>query len=190
MATATKEKEKMATKVVIDCLLCYAHVWEPTAINDDGVKKYSVACLIKKSDKKQIKQIEAAVQAAIEIGKVKKFEGKVGKLELPLRDGDEDKPDDENYEDCYYINAKSTTPPGIVDANCKKILDRDEVYSGIQAKVSITFFPYNTKGNKGIAAGLNHVMKIADGERIGGRQSAEADFGFAASEEEDDSDIL
>ena len=64
------------------------------------------------------------------------------------------------------------------------ILDRNEVYSGCYARVSISLYPFNTNGNKGIACGLGNIQKIADGEPLGGRTRAEDDF--EAYDEEDD----
>ena len=54
---------------------------------------------------------------AIEEG-IGKFGGKKpnkGAIKLPLRDGDVERPDDENYKDAYFINANSWTAPQIVD---------------------------------------------------------------------------
>ena len=51
-----------------------------------------------------------------------------------------------------------------------------ELYSGCYGSASINFFAYNTKGNKGVAAGLNNVIKTRDGERLSGGHTAEEDF--------------
>ena len=58
----------------------------------------------------------------------------------------------------------------------KPILDRDEVYSGCYARVSLNFYAFNSNGNKGIACGLGNIQKIKDGEPLGGRSSAADDF--------------
>ena len=104
-------------------------------------------------------------------------------LKTPLRDGDLERPDDEAYHDSYFINANSSSAPGIVDANCQPILDRSEVYSGVYGRASINLYAFNSNGNKGIACGLNNLQKIRDGEPLGGKSSAEDDF---ATEDEDD----
>jgi len=56
----------------------------------------------------------------------------------------------------------------VVDKNLNAILDPDEVYSGCYGRVNVNFYPYDWNGTRGIAAGLNHVQKLADGERLGG----------------------
>ena len=61
-------------------------------------------------------------------------------------------------------------------------LDNDDFYSGCYGSASINFFPYNTKGNKGVAAGLNNVIKTRDGERLAGGKTAEEDFADLAGD--------
>ena len=52
------------------------------------------------------------------------------------------------------------------------------MYSGCYARVSLSFYAFNTNGNKGVACGLGNIQKIRDGEPLGaGRISAESDFG-------------
>ena len=68
------------------------------------------------------------------------------------------------------------TPPQIVDKYVKPILDRNEVYSGCYARVSLNFYAFNSNGNKGVACGLGNIQKIRDGESLGGRSSAVDDF--------------
>jgi len=166
----------------------YANVWQPKSING-GAPKYSVSLIIPKSDKKTIEKIRAAIQAAYEEGESKlKGNGKsvpaLATLKTPLRDGDAERPDDEAYADSYFINANSSTAPGIVDADRQPILDTSEVYSGVYGRASINFYAFNSNGNKGIACGLNNLQKIRDGEHLGGKASAEDDF--ADGDEGDD----
>ena len=66
-----------------------------------------------------------------------------------------------------------------MDADRNVILTRSEVYSGVYGRASITFYAFNSNGNRGIACGLNHLQKIRDGEPLGGKASAESDFATA-----------
>lgn len=169
--------ENVTTKVVIPCRFSYAHVWEASSIGDDGEKKFSVSCIIPKSDKKTIEAVKVAIKAAYEAGITSKFNGKKpSNWKNPLRDGDTDRTEDEAYQDSLFINASCKTRPGVVDKNRQPITDQDEFYSGCYGFVSINFYPFNAKGNLGVAAGLNNVMKVKDGESLGGRDSADADF--------------
>lgn len=176
------------TKVVFGpCRLSYTHVftkYAPDGDTDNG--KYMTNVLIPKSEKETVKALQQAIEAAKKSGIVSKWGGKEPKnLELPLRNGDTDK-DDEVYEDCFFINAKSSTRPGICDKNKNPIVDEEEIYSGVYAYVSVSFYPYDKNGNRGIACGLNNIMKFKDGERLGGRTSAETDFADIDAEDDED----
>ena len=165
----------------------YCNAWEAKAIQG-GTPKFSVSLIIPKSDKKTIAKIEEAIKAAYREGEAKlKGNGRsvpaLSVLKTPLRDGDTERPDDEAYADSYFVNANSTTAPGIVDADRQPILERSEVYSGVYGRASINFYAFNSNGNKGIACGLNNLQKIRDGEPLGGKSRAEDDF---ADEDEED----
>lgn len=165
----------------------YANVWDAKSING-GAPKFSVSLIIPKSDRKTLEKIRAAIQAAYEEGQGKlKGNGKsvpaLSALKTPLRDGDTERPDDETYANAYFVNANSSTAPGIVDADRQPIIDRSEVYSGVYGRASINFYAFNSNGNRGIACGLNNLQKIRDGEPLGGKSRAEDDF---ATEDDDD----
>ena len=185
--------EAASTKVVTgEVRFSYAHVFEPASI-EGSEPKYSVSILIDKNDKKTLSRVKAAIEAAKQAG-VSKFGGKVpANLKLPLRDGDTEREDDEVYAGKYFINANAKTKPGIVDKGGNPIIDTTQFYSGCYGHASITFYAFNTSGNKGIACGLNNLMKTRDGEMLGGRASAEDDFADLIDSDfgdDDDDDIF
>lgn len=155
----------------------YAHVWEPSSVEEGQTKKYSVSILIPKKDKKTLEKIEEAIEAASDAFKQKNG-GKLPKnFKLPLRDGDEEREDDEAYQGMMFLNASSLRQPGIVDENVDPIISKDDFYSGCWGRVTINFYSFDKAGNKGIAAGLGNIQKLEDGESLGGAfSSAEDDF--------------
>ena len=164
----------------------YANVWQAKSING-GAPKYSVSLIIPKSDTKTVTAVKNAIQAAYEEGQSKlkgssKSVPALSAIKNPLRDGDVERPDDAAYKDSYFINANSTTAPGIVDAARNPIIEHSEVYSGVYGRASINFYAFNSNGNRGIACGLNNLQKISNGEPLGGKTRAEDDF---ADENED-----
>ena len=174
-----ENKTKITTGLV---RFSYANIWEPKSING-GDEKYSVSIIIPKTDTKTIAEIKAAIETAKQDGKAK-LGGKIpANLKTPLRDGDAERPEDEAYKNCYFINANSKDRPQVVDKNVKPILDKDEVYSGCYGKVSITFYAFNTNGNRGVACGLGNLQKIKDGEPLSGRSRAEDDFTTADNDD-------
>jgi hypothetical protein len=180
-----KFKEDNIMKVITgkDTRWSYANVWEPKSING-GTPKYSISLIIPKSDTDTVNKIKKAIEVAYKEGEVKlRGNGKsvppLTNLKTPLRDGDVERPDDVAYANSYFINANATYAPGIVDASCQPIINKDEVYSGVYGRASISFYAFNSNGNKGIACGLNNLQKIRDGEPLGAKSRAEDDFSSA-----------
>lgn len=178
-----------STKVVTGKVrFCYVNVFEPTAMNEGDTPKYNICVLIPKSDTATIDKIKKAIEAAKEAGKAKLADknGRIpANLKLPLRDGDEERPDDPAFEDHYFINASSMRQPNIVDRSLNPIMSRDEFYSGCYGRASINFYAFNVS-SKGIAAGLNNLQKLEDGEMLAGSSTAEEDFGGDNAVQDDD----
>ena len=169
------KNQSTATKVIVPCRLSYLHCWEPDSVNG-GDPKYSVSAIVPKSDTKTVEAIKAAIEQAKK-DSATKWGGKVpGSLKTPLRDGDIERSDDEAYKGCYFFNANSRQAPQVVDSKVRPILDQSEVYSGCYGRISVTFYGYNSNGNRGIAAGLGNIQKLKDGEALGGRAKAADDF--------------
>ena len=168
------------TKVITGKVrFCYVNVFEPTAMNEGDTPKYNICILISKDDVATVDKINKAVAAAKEAGKAKLVDknGRIpANLKLPMRDGDVERPDDPAFENCYFINANSLRQPSIVDRHLNPILSRDEFYSGCYGRASINFYAFNVT-SKGIAAGLNNLQKLEDGEALTGGSTAEEDFG-------------
>lgn len=198
--------EKNPKKVITGKVrLSYCHLMEPRQRNPKEEAKYSTALIIPKSDKVTLKALRAAEEAAIaeglasrkftqrEVDLGAKTQGAKGLSASIIKDGDEDADLDKNpeYEGSWYMNVSAgTRRPGIIDRQREPITDKSEVYSGCYARVSITAFPYDRDGNKGVSFGLNHVQKLADGEPFGSFTRAEDDFDELDDDDEDGDDLL
>lgn len=187
MATTNTDTKVITGKVRFS----YCRVFTPAAMEDGQDPKYSVCLIIPGTDKETLKKIKKAVDAAKEAGKSSKWDGKIpANIKLPLRNGDEERPEQPEYEGCYFLNATSKQRPGIVDKNREDIIDSTEVYSGCYGRASLNFYAYNVKGNKGVACGLNNIQKLADGDYLGGRTRAEDDFNDDYATDSDDDDFM
>lgn len=186
-----KPKVKGTTVVFGPCRLSYTHVFHKyTPDGNEQNAKYMTNVLIPPGEKETIEAIKKAIDAAKASGITSKWGGKEPKnLDLPLRDGDDK--DDDVYTGKLYLNAKCRTRPGVVDRDKSPIVDEEEIYSGVWAIVSVTFFPYDVVGKKGVACGLNNIMKFKDDEKLAGRSSAASDFsGLDGLDDEDDEDLM
>ena len=208
MATTQKD-----TKVITgDVRLVFPELFTPKAFEEGDDPTYSVRILISKSDVKTVKAIERAKKAALAQGKEKLFSGKLPRnfQEKELIDGDvynqeliddgeEPRPELEGH---YFMNVNAKSAPGVVkpvgkDENGKTkfdpITDESEIYSGVYARVSMNWYCYDGKKSKGVTAGLNNVVKIMDGDYLGGRSSAASDFAdedFDIGDLDDDEDLI
>ena len=173
----------MSVKVITGKVrLSYCKVWTGEK-NDQGVVKFSTAVLVPKSDTATVNKIKAALEEVKNDPEShQKWKGKFNaEMKACMRDGDLKADEHPEYAGHWFFNAASTTKPGIIGPDRQPIMDESEVYSGMYAYVSVNFYPFNNT-SKGIAAGLNNIMKAADGERLGGgRSSAEDDFADVAA---------
>lgn len=166
--------------------LSYVHLFQPYAAQKDQEPKFSTTILLPKSDVATMQKINTAIQEAIQQGINSKWNGvRPPIIAIPVHDGDGARPSDgmpfgEECKGHWVFTASSKQQQAVVDLNIQPILNQTEVYSGMFARVNVNFFPYNTNGKKGIGCGLGPVQKIADGEPLGGRVSAEAAFGDSA----------
>ena len=137
----------MSKVILQNVRLSFVHVDAPQAIEEGQDKKYSVSVIIPKSDKVNIAKMEKAIKIAMEDGKEKLGKFVASKLKVPLRDGDEDRPEDEAYEDAMFFSASSARKPGIISITAVDMSkEEDYIYSGVYAHVSLNLYAYNTSG--------------------------------------------
>ena len=152
----------------------FAFVFEPRE-TPNGDLKYSIGMIFNKDNLAELKPVAQAIANAA----AKKFGADWHKwpknLKCPMGDGDEER-DGVEWENSFFINAVSKNQPGLVDRNLNPIMDRDEFYSGCEARASLNFYGYDTSGNKGVGTGLNNLLKWADADRLDGTVNAEDDF--------------
>lgn len=182
--------QNIATKVLTgEVRLSYCHLTTPQISQKGGDPKYSVTLLIPKNDTATIADINASFNAAYNDGVSKKWSGARPQAKNILHDGDglrqSGLPFDDECKGHYVLTASTKIKPqvvGIDNINCE--LAPQDIYSGMYARVTINFFPFDSEGNKGVGCGLGNVMKTRDGEPLSGGASAAsdfADFGNAAA---------
>ena len=172
----------------------YCNLFTPRAAQEGAKEKYSVTLLIPKSDKATIQKIKTAMEEA----KQKYIAANSGKklptnLKSTLHDGDGERPNGgefgEGCKGCYVITVSSNNKPVLVHSDKTPLTDPQELYSGCYGRAIINFYVYDTQGNKGISAGLNGIMKLYDGEPLGGGVVTDSDWDDGW-EDEDDNDLL
>lgn len=174
--------QNIATKVLTgEVRISYANLVTPRASQQGGEPKYSVTLLIPKTDTATLNDIASSINLAYEDGVSRKWGGAHPQKKELLHDGDGLRPSGLPFGDeCkghYVLTASTKNKPqvvGIDNINCE--LAPNDIYSGMYARVTLNFFPYDTSGSKGVGCGLGNVLKIRDGEPLAGGASAASDF--------------
>jgi len=167
----------------------FPNLFEAKAMNEDSKPKFGVTMLFPKDEgKNYLAELNKSYDAAIEKGLKDKWNGKLPKnLKSPFRDGDEeeDYAERDGFPGHIFVRASSTedNQPGVVhiqkdpETNKRRnIKDPQEVYAGCYAVATVTAYPYSVGANKGVAFGVNNVMKVAEGDSFGGKRNAADDF--------------
>ena len=169
-----------ATNIRVNCRFSYAHVFQPRKNEQSGKMKYDCCLIVSKDDTQAVQLINEAIEGAKALYK-EKFGAPKGRLKTVVHDGDEDRPDDDTFAGKLYINASSNRKPGVKMIEAGMLvdcLDEEEFYSGVKGAAGLRFYPYNNAGNTGISCNLDNLLKLEDGDRIGGG-SMSADQAFA-----------
>ena len=174
--------QNIPTKVLTgEVRLSYVNLIVPRAQQPGQKERYSVTLLIPKTDTATKADIDASILAAYNDGVSKKWNGAHPTPKNIIHDGDGLRPSGIPFGDeckgCWVIEARSYNKPqvvGIDNINCE--LAPQDIYSGMYARVTLNFFPFDTAGSKGVGCGLGNVLKTRDGEPLGGGASAASDF--------------
>lgn len=159
-------------------------LWYPEKFNDKDKKRWS------------------AMLKALDAASIEKF--KKPRKELPssfkkgIRNG-KDKEEMDGYgEGCRFATLNSPSKPGVVDKNKEPIGPEhgndDEIYPGCWCIATVNAFAYDKNGGKGVALGLQNIMKVKDADRFDSRTDPEDDFSdeddsrFIDEDEEDEDD--
>jgi len=156
----------------------FVHVFSPRMGDDGKPGKYGICATWDKTNTQTTELVKSAINAARELAKTKGIKLPTN-CKTPLRDGDIDREDDENFAGKYFLNANCGQKPGVRvldNGQVVEALDEEDFYSGCFGAATINFFPYDSNGNKGIGAGLNNVIKTKDGPKLSGGTNADADF--------------
>ncbi|MGI4199095.1 DUF2815 family protein, partial [Klebsiella pneumoniae] len=123
-------KNQNPTRVVTgEVRFSYVNLLKPRASQLGGEEKYSVTILVPKSDVATKQRIDAAIEAAKQVGKQKVWNGVIPPVvAIPVHDGDGVKPSDGMPfgQECkghwvFTASTKVNQPPKIVDANLNPI---------------------------------------------------------------------
>lgn len=185
---ATKKRRSLHSPKGI---ACFVNVFKPRQRTDakgqpKGDPKFSL--LMVWSKKADLTELEEEIERVA----IEKFGSKApemlakGKLNNPLRDASDYSEHGAPFtlKGARMAAFKTGDQPGVVDEDAEPIMNKNDFYSGCEARVSYRVFAYDNE-SKGVGLALVNVQKLGDGERLSGNPSAEDDFGKADNGEDD-----
>jgi len=161
--------------------LSFLHVFEPRPLKKEdigtGKKPKYQATLVLEPGHPQIEAAQRAFVAAVQAKFGAKWEAMVAdpNFHRPLI---KSAIHNERYgypEGSIFIRANNEKRPGVVDANVQAVLDRDQVYAGVYANVSVRPFVWSRE-KSGCTFNLNNIQVLGYGERWDSRMGAEDEF--------------
>lgn len=204
---AEANKKRPPTRIVTGAVrISYVHLASQRIDEDTGEPiGYGCQVLVSKKDEKTLKAMKIAIQhAAIKFAKGDKAKAakllKHPKFHKPLRNPALEDMEGEQYKGMLFMSAKSKEQPAMLLKNGTRLEDEKDIlkhfYSGVWVNCSLSFYPFDTKGNKGVAVGLNSLIKNKDDTRLDGRVDAEDELSefideddTSALDEADDDDM-
>jgi len=158
-------------------------VFEPKAQSADQTPKYSVLMIFDKEAqqtpeyKALVKEIDAVAKEHWPKGLPKNFKYPIKKaVDMVSSKG-------ERYsgfedDDTIGIRAQSSYAPGVLDRNKQPISkdDKKGFYAGCYAMATVSPATFDQPTNKGVTIYLNNLIKVAEGDSLGGRRDAASEF--------------
>lgn len=176
----------MSVIMIKNARLSFPEIWTPKAFNEGQAPKFSCNLLLdKESDKAQIASFKKAIKEAALAG----FKGEIPTgLKICINDG-KDKAYD-GYENAMYISCASRLRPQVIDRDRTPLVEEDgRPYAGCYVNAAISFWIQDNKWGKRVAANLNALQFVKDGESFGaGGIKTETVFDDISSEQDADAE--
>lgn len=160
--------------------LGFPNVFEAHSVNGGEAKYSALIAFPPGTDISELKK--AAFAKAKEFFGEDKAKALLDKkmLKLPFRS--DDAAEKGFPEGSVYINVTSKRKPHVVhswpgkDGKPAEVTDQDEIYAGIDCRMSLRPFAYDKAGNKGVSFGLCNLQKLGDNERLDGTPAGKDEF--------------
>jgi hypothetical protein len=167
--------------------LSFCNVFKPFAGKAGDKPKYMCDFLWPKTNEAFTNRLIAAMMEAAENGREWLGLGPTDPIALknikhPVKDGDTKAAKYPEYAGMYFINASAAEDkkPEVCDLSGRILMTEQEFYSGCYGRLDLNIVvwdPAKAKGNRGVGAYLNNVLKTKDGMALGGvRKSAQESF--------------
>lgn len=183
-------KEKLETRGLSPKFrVSFPNLSKPRAAFKNQEPSYSIQMLFaKEGTPKEAEQMKAFKRLALNaaINKWGAKENFPEGMRWPWKDGDTHKSLKKlaSHKGMTVIEARTYNRPGTLGTD-KEECDAKEIYAGCYAVASVNFYAYESGANSGVSCGLNNVIKVKDGDKLGGQTNAKDDFADIEIDDED-----
>jgi hypothetical protein len=202
--TAKKKKAKYPVRMTTGMFrAAFVNIWKPrpSMQGNTGDPKYSITMLFDKSKRMtgtlpkdesgEFKKIDLDVLIRNAI--INEFgddeDNWPERIQWPKKDGDAHEfVKYEGYKGhwAFTATAYEDSKPGVIDRDFEEIVDQDDFYPGCYARATVYAKYWTFGGKHGVKLLLDHVQKLKDGKRFGGKTPIANAFGPLADIDEAD----
>ncbi len=149
------------------CRLSFPHLFKPQANTQRPTDPPKYNCvLLFDAEAQKDPRFQALKEAVARVAREKWGQKLPAKCRFPFRDGAE-KEYDGYGAGVVFCSASSHRPPECLTPE-KENAKESDLYPGCYVVALISPYAYDNGGNRGVALGLEAVMKVADGAVFGG----------------------
>ena len=158
----------MSKVLLMNTILSYPHLFKARAVKQGDIPKFSGNFILPPDY--DWTQLQAAYNAVL----AEQFPGQ----QPPEHKAPWTQVKDGPYAGWWQVAARSESQPGIVDQNKQPLINPSQIFAGCIVHAHVGLFWYDNMGNRGVAAGLNHVMLVQNEgvQRLDGGTSVEEAF--------------
>lgn len=158
----------MSYIVLPSAVLSYPNLFVAKAPPKSATAKYSCNLIFPEGT-----NLESIKQQIMQCAQAKWGNAMPANLQLPLKwAANTSKANDPNYAGKFFMSTSARTehPPQVIDEQ-KMPVDAQRgallMYPGCMVVAAVRFYAYSNMGNNGVGCGLQAVMRVGDGVRIG-----------------------
>lgn len=161
------QKNTDGTIITSAVTLSFPHLFAPNTQGEFPSNKYECQLLIDKDrDAELYALLSDEIRACLKRGEEEEWKGKKPtEMMYPIA------PDKyaKDTSSAMVLKCKTQFKPKLIDVFGRDIKDEEALYGGALVRCEIRFFPWIKGIRGGVSCSVNMVQKLADGDKIGGK---------------------
>ncbi len=164
----------------------FVYLIKPYTNPKTGKETYKITIALPKND-----PFWASFKELVKAEQEENF-GKKANVQHCVMNGDDDGAGNAKHPGCYYMTCNTKYKPRVISPEGIVLSSEEDVYSGAIYKCLVHTYSISFDSTKRVCCGLSAVMKVDDGEKVGGAGEVDPFTVFGVEKVggfEDDADI-